>query len=271
MDIALLERPRKTAKSGNVYLVEESGQFGQRKRATIGKLNGDGGKEDRHWSTSETQNMFDASFRASLFSNRFYIQEEHSSFKNSNNWYQKLVEAIMGKEEDVLVIKNGPEAARFLTQSGKVESGRRVCIGVGASSTSARCKGAIASHMVVLHEWSGRSGLSYLVKQGWDNGVQVKKGVKISCSEIDRDPHLGVFYRIADGYKDIQFEVGERVFLTLRPYRQRAVANRRNEKVAPRKEYRSGYPVKKNCTAYKTVILVMPDDDQHLQDNLFVL
>ncbi|PKU74578.1 hypothetical protein MA16_Dca003781 [Dendrobium catenatum] len=39
----------------------------------------------------------------------------------------------------------------------------------------------------------------------------------------------------ADGHrKDIQFEAGEKVFLKLRPYRQKIVANRRNEKLAPR-------------------------------------
>ncbi|KAI0530941.1 hypothetical protein KFK09_000489 [Dendrobium nobile] len=39
----------------------------------------------------------------------------------------------------------------------------------------------------------------------------------------------------ADGHrKDIHFEAGDKVFWKLRPYRQKTVANRRNEKLAPR-------------------------------------
>ncbi|PKU60519.1 hypothetical protein MA16_Dca027911 [Dendrobium catenatum] len=41
--------------------------------------------------------------------------------------------------------------------------------------------------------------------------------------------------RQADAHRrDIQFELGEKVFLKLRPYRQKTLANGRNEKLSPR-------------------------------------
>ncbi|PKU59385.1 hypothetical protein MA16_Dca028158 [Dendrobium catenatum] len=59
----------------------------------------------------------------------------------------------------------------------------------------------------------------------------------------------------------IQFEVEERVFLKLRPYRQKTVANRRNEKLAPR--YFEPYEVLKNIGAVTYWLKLAPTATIH--------
>ncbi|XP_020684289.1 uncharacterized protein LOC110100909 [Dendrobium catenatum] len=66
----------------------------------------------------------------------------------------------------------------------------------------------------------------------------------------------------ADGHRmGIQFEVEERVFLKLRPYRQKTVANRRNEKLAPR--YFEPYEVLKNIGAVTYWLKLAPTATIH--------
>ncbi|XP_028551707.1 uncharacterized protein LOC114579901 [Dendrobium catenatum] len=62
----------------------------------------------------------------------------------------------------------------------------------------------------------------------------------------------------ADGHrKEIQFEVGERVFLKLpQPYRQKIVANRRNEKLVPR--YFGPYEIMKKIGAAAYWLKLLP-------------
>ncbi|XP_020672414.1 uncharacterized protein LOC110092272 [Dendrobium catenatum] len=55
--------------------------------------------------------------------------------------------------------------------------------------------------------------------------------------------------------KDIQFEVGDRVYLKLRPYRQRTLAHRRNEKLSP--HYLGPYKIVE-CIGVVTYLLHLP-------------
>ncbi|KAI0501535.1 hypothetical protein KFK09_016480 [Dendrobium nobile] len=66
----------------------------------------------------------------------------------------------------------------------------------------------------------------------------------------------------ADGHRrHIQFEVGERVFLKFRPYRQKTVANRRSEKLAPR--YFGPYEVLKKIGAVTYWLKLAPTATKH--------